>query len=198
MKSQEHVLMCIMAESSAGKDSLITELCSRNGWTQLCSYTTRDRREGEGETHRFIDEDFYNQIKFSNQLAAYTYINGNHYFSTIDQLYESDFYAIDPIGVESLKQLNLPNLRIVTVYINVPEDIRKERAEKRGDNMDVYRARCLDERQQFRNMKKNMNVDYVVPNLDLAKAYSVLKWIANAEGIWRNHHEESNDEWEGK
>ena len=195
---KEHVLVCVMAESSAGKDRLVSELCNRNGWTQLCSYTTRDRRNGEGETHRFIDEDFYNRIKLSDQIAAYTFINGNHYFSTIDQLYESDYYIIDPIGLQSLKALHLPNLRIVSVYINVPENVRKERAEKRGDNMDVYRARCLDERQQFRNMKKNMDVDYVVSNLDFAKAYSVLKWVSNAEGVWRNHNEESNDEWEDK
>ena len=186
MEHQEHVLMCIMGESASGKDSLITELCCRNGWTQLCSYTTRERRVGEGETHQFIDEDFYNKVKLNNQIAAYTFINKNHYFSTIDQLYSSSFYAIDPIGLKSLKELCLPNLRIVSVYINVPENTRKERAEKRGDNMTIYRARCLDERQQFRDMKKNMDVDYVVPNIDFAKSYSVLKWIANVEGIWKN------------
>ena len=196
---KEHVLMCIMGESSAGKDRLITELCNRNGWTQLCSYTTRERRSGEGDTHRFVDEEFFNKLKFNNQIAAYTNINGNHYWSTVDQLYKTDFYAIDPIGVESLRKLHLPNLRIVTVYINVPEDVRKERAQKRGDNMDTYRARCLDERQQFRNMKKNMDVDYVIPNMDFAKAYSCLKHIANIEGVWKNQAERAEeDEWEDK
>ena len=189
MEQQEHVLMCIMGESSSGKDSLVTELCTRNGWSQVCSYTTRERRVNEGETHRFVDEDFFNQLKFSNQIAAYTYINGNHYWSTIDQLSESDFYIIDPIGGQSLKALHLPNLRIVTVYINVPEDIRKQRAMNRGDDMNVYRNRCMSERSQFRDMKKNMDVDYVVSNIDFAEAYSILKWIADVKGIWKNKKE---------
>lgn len=194
----EHVLVCIMGESASGKDSLISELCKRNNLNQLISYTTRPIRDNEGQTHIFVDEDVYRQMRQDGEIAAYTLINNHHYWSTVEQLYDSDFYAIDPIGVKSLKTLNLPNLRIVTIYINVPEDVRKERAKKRGDDMTIYRNRCLDEREQFRNMKKNMDVDYVVPNLDFAKAYSVAKWIADAEGVWKNHHKETDDEWEDK
>ena len=191
--NKEHVLMCVMAESAAGKDKLVNELCNRNHLTQLISYTTRVKRTNEGDTHIFVDEETYQQMKDDNNIAAYTYINGNHYWSTINQLYESDFYVIDPRGVESLKALNLPNLHLVTVYINVPEDVRKERAKLRGDDMNVYRNRCLSEREQFRDMKKNMNVDYVVPNIDFAKSYSVLKWIATVEGVWKNHQEDKTE-----
>lgn len=191
--NKEHVLMCVMAESAAGKDKLVNELCNRNHLTQLISYTTRARRANEDDTHIFVDEETYQQMKDDNNIAAYTYINGNHYWSTINQLYESDFYVIDPRGVESLKALNLPNLHLVTVYVNVPEDVRKERAKLRGDDMNVYRNRCLSEREQFRDMKKNMNVDYVVPNVDFAKSYSVLKWIATVEGVWKNHQEDKTE-----
>lgn len=191
--NKEHVLMCVMAESAAGKDRLVNELCNRNNLTQLISYTTRVRRSNEGDTHIFVDEEAYQQMKDDNNIAAYTYINGNHYWSTINQLYESDFYVIDPRGIESLKALNLPKLHLITVYVNVPEDIRKERARLRGDDMNVYRNRCLSEREQFRDMKKNMNVDYVVPNVDFAKSYSVLKWIATVEGVWKNHQEDKTE-----
>lgn len=191
--NKEHVLMCVMAESAAGKDRLVNELCNRNNLTQLISYTTRVRRTNEGDTHIFVDEETYQQMKDDNNIAAYTYINGNHYWSTIDQLYESDFYVIDPRGIESLKALNLPKLHLITVYVNVSEDIRKERARLRGDDMNVYRNRCLSEREQFRDMKKNMNVDYVVPNVDFAKSYSVLKWIATVEGVWKNHQEDKTE-----
>ena len=191
--NKEHVLMCVMAESAAGKDRLVNELCNRNHLTQLISYTTRARRANEDDTHIFVDEETYQQMKDDNNIAAYTYINGNHYWSTINQLYESDFYVIDPRGIESLKALNLPKLHLITVYVNVPEDIRKERARLRGDDMNVYRNRCLSEREQFRDMEKNMNVDYVVPNVDFAKSYSVLKWIATVEGVWKNHQEDKTE-----
>lgn len=193
MNDKEHVLFCIMAESAAGKDSLVNMLCKKNNFAQLISYTTRPRRENEGDTHIFVDNATYFEMKEKNNIAAYTNINSNHYWSTIDQLYTTDFYVIDPIGIQSLRALNLPNLRIVTVYINVPEDVRMQRAKSRKDDINVYRNRCLSERQQFRDMKKNMDVDYVVPNLDIAKAYSVLKWIVTAEGIWKNHQEDATE-----
>ena len=43
---------------------------------------------------------------------------------------------------------------------------------------------------QFRQMKKDMNVDYVVSNIDFAKAFSIIKWIADVEGVWANSHTE--------
>lgn len=193
MDNKEHVLMCVMAESAAGKDRLVSEICNRNNYTQLISYTTRPRRVNEGDTHIFVDEDTYQQMKANNDIAAYTYINGNHYWSTVEQLYQCDFYVIDPLGVESLKALNLPNLRIVTVYINVPEETRKERAKLRGDDMTVYRSRCISEREQFRNMKKNMDVEWVISNVDFAEAYSMLKWLTNVKGVWKNHTEDSTE-----
>ena len=191
MDNNDHVLMCIMGESSSGKDTLVSQICKTSNLTQLISYSTRPQRKNEGATHIFVGEDIYNSMKENNEIAAYTNINNNRYWSTVEQLYDSDFYVIDPVGVDSLKNLNLPNLRIVTVYINVPEDIRKERAMKRGDDVVTYKARCFSERNQFREMKKNMDVDYVVPNIDFAKAFSVLKWIVTVEGVWKNHEEDS-------
>lgn len=186
MSTKEHVLLCVMAESSAGKDTLVNKLCERTGYRQLISYSTRPRRANEGDTHIFVTEEDYQQMFEAGQVAAYTEINGCKYWCTIDQLYSTDIYVIDPFGVDVLKQLNLPNLRIVSVYINVPEEIRKQRAKSRGDDMTVYRNRSLSERQQFRDMKKNMNVDYVIPNTELAKSVSVLKWICGVEGLFIN------------
>jgi len=182
-----------MGESSCGKDTLVNELCRRNHLNQIISYTTRPRRINEGDTHIFVDEDTYTQMREDNEIAAYTCINGNHYWSTIDQLYKCDYYIIDPTGVESLKALNLPNLRLVTVYINVPEDTRRERAKMRGDDMDVYRSRCLSEREQFRNMKKNMDVEWVISNIDFAEAYSMLKWLSDVKGVWKNYTEDATE-----
>lgn len=193
MNDKEHVLFCVMAESAAGKDTLVNRLCQLTNFTQLISYTTRPQRENEGVTHVFVGTDIYESMRENNEIAAYTYINNQHYWSTIDQLYDSDFYVIDPIGVQSLKELNLPNLRIVTVYINVPEDIRRQRAMERGDNPSVYRARCISERNQFKDMKKNMDVDYVIPNINKANALSVLKWITTVEGLWMNHAEDKSE-----
>lgn len=193
MSTKEHVLLCVMAESSAGKDTLVNKLCEITGYNQLISYTTRPRRTNEGDTHIFVTDEDYQKMFEEGRVAAYTEINGYKYWSTIDQLYLMDIYVIDPFGIETLKQLNLPNLKIVSVYINVPEEIRQQRAKSRGDNMGVYRSRSLSERQQFRDMKKNMAVDYVIPNTELANSVSVLKWIATVEGLFMNKEGTTDD-----
>ena len=191
MSNKEHVLLCILGRTSCGKDTLVQKLCERTGLTAITSYTTRPKRENEGDTHIFSTREEYEQMKADGNIAAYTEIAGNIYWTTIDQLYEHSVYIIDYKGIETLRQLNLPNIRLVTVFINTPDDVRKERAlNKRGDDRAVFMKRDLAEREQFRAMLRNSDFDYAISNIDVAKAYSVLRWVATVEGAWKNNLEE--------
>ena len=190
MKNKEHVLLCVLGRTSCGKDTLVGKLCERTGLTAITSYTTRPRRENEGGTHIFSTKEVYEQMQAKGNIAAYTEIAGNYYWTTIDQLYEHSIYIIDYKGVETLRQLNLPNLRLVTVFINTPDDVRKNRAlNKRGDDRLIFMKRDMAEREQFRVMLRNADFDYAIPNIDIAKAYSVLRWISTVEGVWKNNAE---------
>ena len=189
--NKEHVLICLMGKTASGKDTLANKLCERTGLRQIISYTTRERRTNEGNTHIFISDEEYQQLEDSGRIAAFTKIGPYKYCCTIDQLYENDVYVIDPAGVEHLRALNLTNLRLVTVYINTPDDIRKERAlNKRGDDRMVFMKRELAEKDQFRSMLKKSDFDYAISNIDASKAYSVLKWISTVENVWHNNVEE--------
>ena len=88
-----HKLFCIMGESASGKDTLTNRLCNETGIKQIISYTTRPRRNGEGDTHIFVDDAVYESMK--DNIAAYTEINGFKYWTTTDQLYNNDVYIID-------------------------------------------------------------------------------------------------------
>jgi guanylate kinase len=191
MDKNEHVLLCLMGRTSSGKDTLAQKLCERTGLTSITSYTTRPRRNNEEDTHIFSTREVYNQMQTEGNVAAYTEIAGNVYWTTIDQLYEHSVYIIDPHGVDTLRQLSLPNLRLVTVYINTPDDVRRDRAlNKRGDDRLTFMKRDMAERDQFRAMLRNADFDYAVSNIDAAKAYSVLRWVATVEGVWKNNIEE--------
>lgn len=188
---KEHVLLCVLGRTSCGKDTLVNKLCERTGLTAITSYTTRPRRINEGNTHIFSTKEVYEQMQAEKNVAAYTEISGNIYWTTMDQLYEHSVYIIDPRGVETLRKLNLPNLRLVTIYINTPDDVRKDRAlNKRGDDRLTFMKRDMAERDQFRTMLRNADFDYAISNIDAAKAYSVLRWISQVEGVWKNHLEE--------
>lgn len=191
MDNKEHVLLCVLGRTSCGKDTLVGKLCERTGLTAITSYTTRPRRNNEGNTHIFSTKEEYERMQAEGNVAAYTEISGNYYWTTIDQLFEHSIYIIDPKGVETLRQLNLPNLRLVTVYINTPDDVRKDRAlNKRGDDRLIFMKRDMAERDQFRAMLRNADFDYAISNIDMPKAYSVLRWISTVEGVWKNNAEE--------
>lgn len=191
MENKEHVLLCLMGRTASGKDTLANKLCERTGLRQIISYTTRERRVNEGDTHIFIADADYQALADAGQIAAFTQIGPYRYCCTIDQLYENDVYVIDPAGVQHLRELDLPNLRLVTVYVNTPDDVRKDRAfHKRGDDRLTFMKRDMAEREQFRAMLRNVDFDYAISNIDVAKAYSVLRWISQVEGVWRNHTEE--------
>lgn len=190
MENKEHVLLCILGKTASGKDFLANKLCERTGLKQLISYTTRERRLNEGNTHIFTIEDEFYDAQSKGQIAAFTQIGAYKYWSTIEQLYEADVYIIDYLGLQHLRELNLPNLRLVTVFINVPDDIREDRAlNKRKDDKAKFRSRSFAEREQFREMLKNADFDYSVNNLEWPKAYSVLRWISTAEGVHKNRED---------
>ena len=189
--NKEHTLLLILGRTASGKDSLVNKLCERTNLKAVTSYTTRPRRENEKDTHIFTTENVYEQMQTEGKVAAYTEISGYHYWTTIDQLYENDIYIIDYRGVQTLKKLDLPDIRFVTVFVNTPDKVREERAlNKRKDDKFVFRKRSLDEAAQFREMLKNADFDYSVSNIELPKAYSVLRWISEVEDVWKNHEED--------
>ena len=194
MENNEHVLLCILGKSASGKDFLSNKLCERTGLKQLISYTTTERRVNEGETHIFATEKDYEQMRSEGKIAAFTQIGAYKYWATIDQLYESDLYIIDYLGFKRLRELNLPNLRLVSVFINVPDDIREYRALNiRKDDKIKFRIRCRAENEQFREMLRDADFDYAVSNIDASKAYSCLRWISQVEGVWKNHKEDTTE-----
>ncbi len=178
MKDKPHTVFLIVGESASGKDTLTAKL-KEDGYKVLCSYSTRPRRVDEVDTHIFIKPEEVRQYK---DIIAYTKIGDYEYFSTYKQLLESDVYIIDPFGVSCLKQRVGDDIRIVTIYINVPKDIRIERALSiRKDNVDEAYKRFNAEREQFENFKLNAQFDYSISNLDVDKAYKILKNIISVE-----------------
>lgn len=180
-QGSKKIIFLIAGESASGKDTFVHKICEECGYSQLVSYTTRPRRDEEGETHVFISNEEVEQ--YQDSIIAYTEIGNYKYFSTIEQLYESDFYVIDPKGIAYLKnKIDAPDIRFVTIYINVPADIREHRAVNvRGDKHKVYTNRRFNEFDQFLNFKANAKFDYAIPNIDFDKAYEVFKCIVEVE-----------------
>ena len=176
-------LFCVLGETASGKDTLTKRLCEDTGMKAIISYTTRPRRVNEGDTHIFVDDSVYEQMKSEDKIAAFTEINGSKYWSTIDQLYENDIYIIDANGLQTLEDLGFEDLDLCSIYINVPTEVRLDRALYRGDSVEDFFSRNRAEMKQFIRMKAHGGFDYAISNLNEDKAYAVLKHIVEVETV---------------
>lgn len=155
-------IFLVCGRSCAGKSSIVRELCERHGLCQVKSYTTRPARPGEEKIsdHIFITE---NDIPaYAKGVVAYTYINGNHYFATVDCLEKADFYVIDPNGIELLKDTCGDSFDLVTVYIHTDLETAAVRSGCRGD--DAFMCRYESEKSQFDRFEDIHGWDYYLEN----------------------------------
>lgn len=176
-------LFCVVGRTGTGKDSLVDLVCSSLGMKKVKSYTTRERRPGEGDnSHVFIKPVEIDQFK--GRMAAYTKIGEVEYFATIDQVLEGDFYVIDPNGLDDFRErwdFNKFPMSIVVIYVTVPKMTQLSRLLGRGDNAEKSNSRMLAENNQFGEFETKQRMDYTVVNSDLEQAVLGLQKIVLQE-----------------
>lgn len=176
-------LFCVVGRTGTGKDSLVDLVCSSLGMKKVKSYTTRERRPGEGDdSHVFIKPIEIDQFK--GRMAAYTKIGEVEYFATVDQVLEGDFYIIDPNGLDDFRErwdFNKFPMSIVVIYVTVPKMTQLSRLLGRGDNAEKSNSRMLAENNQFGEFETKQRMDYTVVNSDLEQAVLGLQKIVLQE-----------------
>lgn len=172
MKDKPKILL--VGKSGSGKNTVQDYLVNKYGLKPLVSYTTRDKRYPEEDTHIFITmQDFLN--KQHDDFIAYTFYNGNHYFATKEQFEESDVYIIDTLGVKYIRNLNITSPYIV-VYLDVPTDVRAERMAMRNDNSDMIADRIKYDETAFDGIEDLCN--FSIANFDSEKTADAIAEFA--------------------
>lgn len=172
-------LICVVGETKSGKDNTVgvaefisKEMVGAIPLNAVVSYTTRPKRDSEenGREHFFISEEKAHKMMKEKNILAYTKIEdpesgakGYEYFTTYDQLDQSNIYIIDPNGLRDLKKNQ--DLDILTVYIHSPKFIRRFRARKFSDYNTEYKNRVKNEEKQFAEFRKNKEYNYKIHNI---------------------------------
>lgn len=160
-------ILLIIGESGSGKSTIVRELCKRNGYKELISYTDRPKRTQDEDCHIFLTKEEADKLYMSDKIVAYTVFDGHQYFCTENQVEESDIYVIDPDGMEKFLKEYKGNKNVYSIYIYATEEERLARMLDRGQSVEDAYRRIEHDRKAF---DRDMYVSGVVHNKKLNKA----------------------------
>lgn len=161
----------LVGKAGSGKDYLAQKIMDL-GFIKDIGYTTRPMREGErpGIDYCYISETVFASFK-KNDLFYETANFNNWFYGTSKRSWkESKVFIMTPGGVASIKPEDRKDCFIV--YLDISEEIRRERISKRSDADSVER-RITADNLDFANFK-----DYDLIVIDpLFKVENILtKW----------------------
>lgn len=178
----------IIGRSCSGKTTIAKGICKKLNLQQVKSYTTRPMRVNETpeeSDHIFIQKNEVDQ--YSNDMAAWTSINGFEYFTTKKILNDCDVYVIDPKGLDDLKRRCTDLYEFVTIYIRVPKSVGKRRAEQRGESLDSYLKRYDMENEQFSEYERRAVWNYHILNAGTIQE-SIVKGVRIVSNEMTKHN----------
>lgn len=177
-------IICIMGKSGSGKSTLANYIKDKNPNINIIkSYTTRGVREydhNDINTHIFKDYNFYlEQSKENKIMLDYKGVDDNnkYYHNWVsEELFLEDkvnIFVVDILAFNKLISSYKDCYDIKGVYLDLDEDIRKERIIKRGGEVYKTETHLSLSKATVEALIKLK----VVSNLDLKETYSSIKGI---------------------
>lgn len=140
--------LVLTGHGGSGKDHLRSAL-QRQGLRVDVSVTTRARRpnEIEGETYTFISRAEFDVFVEKDQLYEHVIFNGHGYGTLRTSWENSHVFIMTPEGIASIPRCD--RRKTTVVYLNIPEDVRRERLMLRGDAQDKVDRRIAADNAAF-------------------------------------------------
>ena len=172
-------MLVLIGPSASGKTEVAKKLIMQYGMKKLITYTTRIPRPGEkdGVDYHFVSPEQFNAMKKAGEFIETTYYNHNYYGSRIKDVNINKVVVLDPNG------LNLFNktfgLKIVSIFLETPEDIRIKRMRRRGDSEEEIKRRIKNDSILFNRYNihkldrivRNATVDLDILTADIYQYY---------------------------
>ena len=166
----------LVGHGGSGKDHLSNFLI-REGYKKNVAYTTRPKREGEvdGVDYNFITtNDFEQKIneKFWHEYNIFIPEKRWYYGSSKYNFEKCQLFIKEPQGVSQLKKTERD--KCLVVFININENIRKERMLSRKKNADSVQRRIESDRKDFKDFK-DFDIEINDPNFDSVEVFKEIK-----------------------
>lgn len=170
-------IIVIVGFSASGKDSISRILEKEHGFNFVASTSTRPIREGESQRNPY---NFISKEHFLNLIETDSLIEYREYKTTLNNIQDIWYYGVEKNEIEDDKQyvvvLDIGGLkdfkkhfndRIISFFLYVDENIRKERCVKRGDfDESEWNRRLLDDKTRFTDDIIKKEIDHIIYKLD--------------------------------
>jgi guanylate kinase len=152
----------LVGPGASGKDFLKRKL-ELKGFKTSISFTTRPPRPGEehGKDYYFITEDAFTEMIGEGEFREWNKFADKWYYGTRWVEFESaGLFVMTPSGIAAMT----PDERKESwvIYLDIPEDVRRERLNKRKD-ADNTERRIQTDRDDFKNFT---DYDTIIRNED--------------------------------
>jgi len=177
----QNKIVVVCGFSSSGKDRISKYIANNYNYSEVISYTSRPMRvnESEGNPYHFITKQNFEEMLSNNKFIecrTYNTLVNNipdiWYYgvskSSINLSKHNYIVVLDILGLIQFKKHYKDN--IISFFINVDEQTRKERCINREDFDEIeWNRRYLDDKNNFIEEIINREVDYVIENYDFDK-----------------------------
>ena len=183
------MLVLIAGVSGAGKDTIKHKIIDRmEKVISIPSYTTRQMRDGDipGVTYNFISDEEFKKMIDNNEFYEYDFHHDKYYGTSkkvlngaIDHGY-TVIKDIDVNGVANLVRILKDEIKVVTIFLRVPENLLRERLINRNPSITEDELNLRLGRLEYEE-SKIPNFDYVIDNIDLEESVNKVEEIIKNE-----------------
>ena len=158
----KHKRIILVGRAASGKDHL-RKTFEGTGFKYAVSYTTRPPREGEvdGKDYFFLTPEEAVGMIERGEFYEWVEFNGWVYGTSNEQFFNDDIFIMTPTGAGHISKEDRANSFII--FIDIPEEIRRERMLSRSMPGDSVERRLEADRRDFENFK-NYDLKITDPN----------------------------------
>ncbi len=156
-------MLVLIGASASGKTELAKRLIANHGFLKTITYTTRPKRPNEvnGVDYHFIDYDAFLAKQRESQFLETTHYHGHHYGTAFKDALSKRVVIVDIDGANAIVSA-MPD-RVVVVYVETDDIVRKLRMLARGDSQAQVESRLHHDASLF-DPARLTRVDRIVHN----------------------------------
>ena len=174
--------------SGSGKNTIMNELMKIRSNLKVLTYstgTTRAPRESDKDnnTYVFMSKEEFEKGVAEGKFYEYENVHGNYYGTFRERLEsvigsEFDYMRdVEVNGNANLKKFFAGREKMVSIFVEVPDAILRERLAKRGESEEIINKRLS--RGEYERSRKG-DYDLVVDNIDLAQTVKTINDFLNS------------------